>query len=203
MRSLLAAALTAALLTGGVAVAPTTAPADAAPRTSVTVAKIPTKTAPYRGKVTVRPVVKKTGNAQVVTKTLTVKTRAKKPRTVARNAASVRLAKGSYTVTSRATYKTFTLRTTSGRTTKVWSRTQVKTRTQTLVVKEKARPSRTSPVSTWNCPAWAPVKGNISSRGEKIYHLPGGRWYKRTAPEECFTSAAAARKAGYRASKNG
>ncbi len=49
-----------------------------------------------------------------------------------------------------------------------------------------------------NCPSWAPIKGNASSR---IYHVPGGRYYARTKPEICFSSAAAAVRAGYRASK--
>lgn len=46
-----------------------------------------------------------------------------------------------------------------------------------------------------------PVKGNISSSGEKIYHVPGGAFYERTVPEECFDTPAAAEAAGYRASK--
>ncbi|WP_435747000.1 sunset domain-containing protein [Microbacterium sp. PMB16] len=58
-------------------------------------------------------------------------------------------------------------------------------------------PSRTKP-SGWNCPAWAPIKGNASSM---IYHVPGGRSYKATKPEECFSSGAAAVKAGYRKAK--
>ncbi|MBD8080738.1 hypothetical protein [Cellulosimicrobium arenosum] len=71
---------------------------------------------------------------------------------------------------------------------------------KTAAVKAAPRPSRTSPASTWNCPSWARVKGNASSM---IYHVPGGRWYDRTKPEECFTTTGAARAAGYRPSKNG
>lgn len=82
---------------------------------------------------------------------------------------------------------------------KVWSATKSKSLTQKLVVKQGKKPSRTAPVSKYNCPSWAPVKGNQSG----IYHVPGGRYYKVTTPEECFTTASAARKAGYRASKNG
>lgn len=59
-------------------------------------------------------------------------------------------------------------------------------------------PSRTKPSSAWNCPTWAPIKGNASSM---IYHVPGGAYYSRTKPEECFTTESAARQAGYRASK--
>ena len=59
-------------------------------------------------------------------------------------------------------------------------------------------PNRTAPSSSWNCPTWAPIKGNASSM---IYHVPGGAYYSRTKPEECFTTESAARQAGYRASK--
>lgn len=59
-------------------------------------------------------------------------------------------------------------------------------------------PSRTSSVSDYNCPSWAPIKGNADSM---IYHVPGGRYYKATKPEDCFTTSTAAKAAGYRASK--
>ncbi len=44
------------------------------------------------------------------------------------------------------------------------------------------------------------IKGNISSSGEKIYHIPGGTYYDRTNPEEWFCSKEEAEAAGYRAS---
>jgi len=44
------------------------------------------------------------------------------------------------------------------------------------------------------------IKGNISARGEKIYHVPGGQFYDRTVPEECFATREEAEAAGYRAS---
>lgn len=59
-------------------------------------------------------------------------------------------------------------------------------------------PAQAKPVSAWNCPSWAPIKGNRSSM---IYHVPGGRSYKVTKPEACFSSEAAAVKAGYRKAK--
>lgn len=60
-------------------------------------------------------------------------------------------------------------------------------------------PLRTTPIAgTWNCPAWAPIKGNASSM---IYHVPGGAYYTRTNPEECFRTESAAVAAGYRKSK--
>jgi micrococcal nuclease len=45
------------------------------------------------------------------------------------------------------------------------------------------------------------IKGNISSSGEKIYHLPEGQYYEVTKEEELFCSEAEAVNAGYRASK--
>lgn len=59
-------------------------------------------------------------------------------------------------------------------------------------------PSRATPSNDWNCPSWAPIKGNESSM---IYHLPGQRYYNATNPEECFRTESAARAAGYRAAK--
>lgn len=46
-----------------------------------------------------------------------------------------------------------------------------------------------------------PVKGNHSSSGEWIYHVPGGAFYDVTDPEECFATPEDAVAAGYRASK--
>jgi hypothetical protein len=50
------------------------------------------------------------------------------------------------------------------------------------------------------------IKGNISSRGERIYHVPGGQFYSRTkiSPEKgerLFCSEADAEAAGWRASQ--
>lgn len=61
-----------------------------------------------------------------------------------------------------------------------------------------AYPARTKPVSAWNCPAWAPIKGNADSG---IYHVPSGRSYAKTKPESCFSTEAAAVKAGFRKAK--
>lgn len=52
--------------------------------------------------------------------------------------------------------------------------------------------------SIQNCPDDAPVKGNISSTGERIYHVPGGAYYTRTKAERCFGSAAEAAADGFR-----
>ena len=61
-----------------------------------------------------------------------------------------------------------------------------------------SRPSSTAPTSKWNCPSWAPIKGNDSSM---IYHMPWNRYYDATTPERCFSTETAAEAAGYRAAK--
>ncbi|PTQ50947.1 MAG: hypothetical protein HSCHL_2036 [Hydrogenibacillus schlegelii] len=53
----------------------------------------------------------------------------------------------------------------------------------------------------YDCPAGYPIKGNINSKGEKIYHVPGGQFYDKTKPEMCFKTPGDAEKAGFRASK--
>lgn len=50
------------------------------------------------------------------------------------------------------------------------------------------------------------IKGNISSSGEKIYHVPGGQYYNQTQintskGERWFCSTSEATAAGWRASK--
>lgn len=54
------------------------------------------------------------------------------------------------------------------------------------------------PVSEWDCPVRAPIKGNADSM---IYHVPDGAYYDITKPEECFSTEADAVAAGYRRSK--
>ena len=51
-----------------------------------------------------------------------------------------------------------------------------------------------------------PVKGNVNSKGQRIYHLPGGQFYERVKikPEQgdqCFNTAVEAKAAGFRRSK--
>ena len=41
------------------------------------------------------------------------------------------------------------------------------------------------------------VKGNISSNGKKIYHLPGGAFYNIVKPEQCFNNEGEALAAGF------
>lgn len=45
------------------------------------------------------------------------------------------------------------------------------------------------------------IKGNINSKGEKIYHVPGGQLYDETEPEEWFFTEEEAIAAGYKPSK--
>jgi micrococcal nuclease len=45
------------------------------------------------------------------------------------------------------------------------------------------------------------IKGNINSKGEKIYHVPGGANYESTKPEKCFQSEEEAKAAGFRKAK--
>lgn len=78
----------------------------------------------------------------------------------------------------------------------VYGKTKTKKYTQTLVIKQGKKPTSTSP-NGWNCPSGYPIKGNQSG----IYHVPGGAYYSRTNPEECFATEAAAKAAGYRKSK--
>ncbi|KKM12115.1 hypothetical protein SY88_05140 [Clostridiales bacterium PH28_bin88] len=44
------------------------------------------------------------------------------------------------------------------------------------------------------------IKGNINSKGEKIYHVPGGAYYDQTVAEEYFNTEEEAQAAGYRKS---
>ncbi len=60
--------------------------------------------------------------------------------------------------------------------------------------------NKTSFSAKSSCPADKPIKGNVSSKGEKIYHLPSGVYYKRTEPENCFTTEEEAQKEGFRRS---
>lgn len=45
------------------------------------------------------------------------------------------------------------------------------------------------------------IKGNINSRGDKIYHTEGSSFYDQTIPEEWFCSEIEAQEAGFRAPK--
>lgn len=44
------------------------------------------------------------------------------------------------------------------------------------------------------------IKGNINSKGEKIYHMPDGQYYEQTHAEQWFCSEKDAQAAGFRVS---
>lgn len=69
-----------------------------------------------------------------------------------------------------------------------------------IPVEEETVPSKLD--TSQNCK----IKGNISSSGEKIYHVPGGAYYDKTvinteAGERWFCSENEAQAAGWRESK--
>lgn len=59
-------------------------------------------------------------------------------------------------------------------------------------------PGRVDPVDG-GCPESHPIKGNHSSSGDYIYHVPSSRNYSRTNPESCFATEEDAIAAGFRA----
>jgi hypothetical protein len=63
-------------------------------------------------------------------------------------------------------------------------------------------PSGQTPVKPQGLDCAGQIKGNIGSKGEKVYHMPGGSFYNRTTPEACFGTEAEAVAAGFRKSKN-
>lgn len=46
------------------------------------------------------------------------------------------------------------------------------------------------------------IKGNINSKGNKIYHIPSGQYYEITKPEEMFCTEQDAQEAGFRKSQS-
>lgn len=48
------------------------------------------------------------------------------------------------------------------------------------------------------CPPGYPIKANSNS---SIYHLPGGRFYNRTAAQRCYATESTAQRDGYRRAK--
>ncbi|RZU60972.1 hypothetical protein [Zhihengliuella halotolerans] len=157
-------------------------------RTAVAIKKIASKTAPYGKKATIKPNVTVSKGAKLVSKTVTVK---KGSKTLVTNKTSAALKAGKYSVTTTVKYKV-----PAGKSS--WSKTYTTSAKQSLTIKAGAKPSRVAGTGSFNCPKGYPVKGNANSG---IYHVPSGAYYSRTKPEECFTTAAAAKKAGYRASK--
>ncbi|MGW6175308.1 sunset domain-containing protein [Arthrobacter sp. NPDC055138] len=153
-------------------------------RNAVALKSIAGKKVPYNGKATIKPNVSAAEGVKVVAKTLTVKLGNK---TVAKNKKSASLRAGKYRVTTSVKYRLPSS-----------TSTRTATKTQWLTIKSGKKPSSVSGTGSWNCPAGYPIKGNANSM---IYHVPGGGFYNRTKPEECFASQGAAINAGYRPSK--
>lgn len=154
---------------------------------AVTIKKIGTKAVKNSSKATIKPSYSKAKNVKIKSALLKV---VKGKKTVASKKKSVKLAAGTYKVTTTVKYQ-------------LKGKTSTVQKTQTLLVK-KAAAKRSVKMSgkAKNCPAGYPVKGNrTGSQKEWKYHVKGQRFYNITKPEECFKTAADARKAGYRASK--
>ncbi|WP_049680604.1 thermonuclease family protein [Peribacillus loiseleuriae] len=62
---------------------------------------------------------------------------------------------------------------------------------------EKKQKENESPIACTN----PEIKGNINSKGEKIYHVKGGQHYEQTKPEMLFCTEKDALKAGFRNAK--
>ncbi|MBA3891777.1 MAG: NERD domain-containing protein [Gemmatimonadaceae bacterium] len=60
--------------------------------------------------------------------------------------------------------------------------------------------SGVAPLDRATCPATHPIKGNINSRRERIFHVVGQQYYDATHPAACYASDADARADGFRAS---
>ncbi len=61
-------------------------------------------------------------------------------------------------------------------------------------------------IANQEAPSQCQIKGNISKKGARIYHVPGGRWYDRTKidlakGERWFCSEPEAEAAGWRKAK--
>lgn len=67
------------------------------------------------------------------------------------------------------------------------------------VVQEETGENQSSTNTNIDCQN--PIKGNINSKGEKIYHVPGGQYYDITKAEELFCTEQEAVNAGYRKSQ--
>lgn len=175
-----AAPLPASISSASVVAAKKKAPA-------VTIKKIGTKTVKGSAKATIKPSYSKAKNVKIKSALLKV---VKGKKTITSKKKSVKLAAGTYKVTTTVKYQ-------------LKGKTSTVKKTQTLLVK-KAAAKRSVKMNgkAKNCPAGYPVKGNrTGSQKEWKYHVKGQRFYDITKPEECFKTGSDARKAGYRASK--
>lgn len=64
-------------------------------------------------------------------------------------------------------------------------------------------PTKSAPPPSTNTKCAQPkIKGNINSKKDKIYHMPGGRYYEETVAEQLFCDEKEAQAAGFRKSKD-
>lgn len=76
-----------------------------------------------------------------------------------------------------------------------------------VVASAAAKPPAAAAAAVPAVPAGCAIKGNITAKGEKIYHVPGGSYYQSTVIEPAkgerfFCSAADAEAAGWRAARS-
>jgi len=76
--------------------------------------------------------------------------------------------------------------------------TQIYNKLNSLTPQLTESPSSVAGENTAKCEG--KIKGNISS-SSRIYHMPGGAFYNRTAPEMCFDKESEAQAAGFRKSQ--
>jgi hypothetical protein len=57
------------------------------------------------------------------------------------------------------------------------------------------------PQDKTTCPSGDPIKGKITKKHNKIYHVPKSPDYDKVKPDICFPDTAMAEKAGYNAPK--
>jgi hypothetical protein len=134
--------LVALALTGSVLTATSTA-ADAAPK--VTINKIADKTVAAKSKTTVRPRVSRGSRVTITSKTITVK---RDGTVIADRKTSARLKPGTYRVTTKVAFKTWSL---TADDTRKYSSVRHKSKTQTLKLTVKAKPKKAKPDSTHEC----------------------------------------------------
>ncbi|KGP71780.1 hypothetical protein [Pontibacillus yanchengensis] len=68
----------------------------------------------------------------------------------------------------------------------------------------KEQPPAVQPETDSQMPIDVPsilIKGNRNSRGDRIYHMPGGQFYERVTAVETFETEEEAQQKGYRRSK--
>lgn len=74
-------------------------------------------------------------------------------------------------------------------------------RNKNTVEKEDATAIATTEVQKIEYQGSELIKGNVNKKGDKIYHVPNGRFYHVTNASELFKSEEEAEEAGYRRSR--